>query len=81
MNSDERPPRLMSYVTAGEVNYNGDFIEYCVNNEVNRLKAAGQPPLSQAALFAFRQQVVRCIIAGRSDLALTVKTNVQQLFE
>jgi hypothetical protein len=80
MNSDEAPPRLFTKVTAAQVNYDSDFVEYCVGQEQARLKAAGQT-MSQAAVLAFRREVLRTMITGRPDLAMNLRTNNQLLFE
>lgn len=80
MGTDDKPPRLFTKVNSSDINYNSDFIQYCVTQEVNRLKAAGQV-MSDAALLAFKQELVRKIMIGRPDLALDLKMNIQNLFE
>ncbi len=61
MNRDEAPPRVFSVVTVSGINYNADFIDYLVKQELARRSLASEAPLSQSELNEFRKRLIALV--------------------
>jgi len=75
MSDDTTPPRLFSVVTAKDVNYHVDTVDFLIRQEVKRRQEAGLSALSVEELESFRQQVAaRLIVQGDALGAVNMRT-------
>lgn len=67
---------MFNVVTSASVNYNMDFVEYLVKQELDRRVVAKEPALSQWELGEFRRKVIGKLIV-QGDAAAAVKLRPQ----
>ena len=74
MDSELKPPRVFSVVTSAKVEYNMDFVEYLIKQELDRRKVAAEPALSQWELGEFRRKLIGALILrGDSEAAIKLR--------
>lgn len=79
MSSDTTPPRLFNVVTSASVNYNMDTVEYLVNQETERRRAAGDPAMSAWEQSEFRRKLIgKLIIQGDAEAAINLRPTSQR---
>ena len=74
MDSDLRPPRVFNTVTSSAVTYNMDTVEYLIQQELVRRKAAGAPAMSSWELAEFKRKLIgKLIIQGDALGAINLR--------
>jgi len=73
-NDEMKPPRVFSVVTSAKVEYNMDFVEHLIKQEIDRRKVAGEPLLSNWETGEFRRKLIgKVILQGDVTAALTLR--------
>lgn len=71
---DTTPPRVFTVVTSAKVEYNMDFVEYLIGQELERRKIAIEPALSPWELGEYRRKIIGALILrGDADAAIKLR--------
>ena len=74
--SEFLPPQIFSVVTSSKINYNMDFVDYLVKQEIDRRKVAAEPALSAWELGEFKRKLIGSVIL-QNDAEAAIKLRPQ----
>ena len=73
-NDDMKPPRVFNVVTSSKVTYNMDFVNYLIQQEIDRRRAANEPNLSEWEAAEYRRKLIgKVVLQGDIDAAIALR--------
>ena len=73
-NDEVRPSRIFTVVTSAKIEYNMDFVEYLIKQEIDRRVVANEPVLSPWETGEFRRKLIgKVILQGDADAAIKLR--------
>lgn len=77
--NDTTPPRMFGVITSSAVNYNNDFVDYLVKQEVIRRVQKNEHPLTQDQINDFKKELVSLIVIHQNpEAAINLRPAFQQ---
>lgn len=77
--NDTDPPRMFGVITSSAVNYNNDFVDYLVKQEVIRRVQKNEHPLTHDQINDFRKELVSLIVIHQNpEAAINLRPAIQQ---